>query len=217
MQEIAGPPRRVPRAPTQPVPRGRQYSLLALLGLFVLPFALTALPLIVYPAMLEWGLWANLPGLAAAAGAAFALRPEYLAASRWRAPVPVVAAGVAAAYLLQSALVRWDPVVHRHVHVTWSLFVAAAVLTPVLEELMFRAVLLRGARYRLGTLWGVVAVDSVWAWAHPIHWLAAIQGAILCAVYLWAADSVGASVICHAAMSLVILFPQWSLFLIARR
>jgi hypothetical protein len=217
MQEIAGPPRHVPRALTQPVPRGRQYSLLALLGLFVLLYALALLFYLIHPALLGWGPWSSVPQLFAVVAIAFALRPEYLAASRWRAPVPVVAAGAAAAYLLQSALVRWDPVVHRHVHVTWSLLIYAAVVTPVLEDLMFRAVLLRGACYRLGVTWAFAAVVGFEAWAHPIHWVAAIQGAILCAVYLWAADSVGASVICHAAMDLVVLFPQWSLFLIVRR
>lgn len=217
MEETAGQTRIAPRALIRPVPRERQFSLLALLGLFALPFVLTVLPVIVYPTMLEWGLWANLPGLAAAVAITFALRPEYLAASRWRAPVPVVTVSVAAGYLLQSAFVRWDPAAHRNVHLTWPLFIAAVVVTPVLEELMFRAVLLRGACYRLGTLWAVVAVDCLWARAHPIHWLAAIQGAILCAAYLWAANSVGASVICHAAMSLVILFPQWSLFLLVRK
>ncbi|MGH9473825.1 MAG: lysostaphin resistance A-like protein [Terriglobales bacterium] len=177
-----------------------------------------ALLYLAQPSVVNWGgYWSDVPQSAAVVAIGFALRPEYWAASRWRAPVPVVAAGVAAGYLLQSAFIRWDPVAERRVHVTLLLFVMLVVLVPILEELFFRALLLRGVIYRIGLIWGVVIVDAVWAWAHPIAWIAAIQGLVLCAVYLWAEDSVGASAICHASMSAVILFPQWSLFPLLRR
>lgn len=206
-----------PRALTRHVPRERRYSLLGLFGLFALLYVLAGLFYLAHPAILTWGLWSGAPQLAAVVALAFALRPEYLAASRWRAPVPVVAAGVAAAYLLQSTFIRWVPAAKSHLRVGWAVFVALVIVTPILEELFFRALLLRGVIYRIGLIWGVVIVDAVWAWAHPIYWIAAIQGLILCAVYLWAEDSVGASAICHASMSAVVLFPQWSLFLLLRR
>ncbi|MGH9507296.1 MAG: lysostaphin resistance A-like protein [Terriglobales bacterium] len=217
MQGIVA-PRASPRRPvTRPVPRERQYPLPVLAGFFALPFVLGVALYFAHPEVLGWGPWADPPELAAALAVALALRPEYLTASRWRAPPPVLAAGIAAAYLLQSAFIRWDPVAKRHVHVSWPLFFAVVVVTPILEELFFRALLLRGAIYRLGVVWAVVIVDAAWAWGHPIAWIAAIQGLILCAVYLWADDSVGASAVCHASMNAILLFPQWSLFLLLRR
>ncbi|MGH9466456.1 MAG: lysostaphin resistance A-like protein [Terriglobales bacterium] len=217
MQGIVAPGATTRRRLTRPVPRERQYSLLGLLGLFALVYVLAGLLYLAHPSILTWGLWSNPPELAAALAVAFALRPEYLAASRWRAPAPVLAAGVAAAYLLQSAFIRWDPVAKRHVHVTWPLFLAAVIVTPILEELFFRALLLRGVIYRIGLIWGVVVLDAAWAWAHPTRWDSASVGLVLCAVYLWAEDSVGASAVCHASMNVVILFPQWSLFLLLRK
>lgn len=212
------PPAASRRTLTRPVPPARQYSLLGLFGLFVLLLAVALLLYLVYPAILDWGgYWSDVPQCAAVVAVAFALRPEYLAASRWRAPVRAVAAGVATLYLLQSAFIRWDPAAERQMHVTPLPLVMLVILVPVLEELFFRSLLLRGAIYRLGVIWGIVVVDAAWAWAHPVHWIAGIQGLILCLVYLWAEDSVGASALCHASMNAVVLFPQWSLFLLLRR
>jgi membrane protease YdiL (CAAX protease family) len=56
---------------------------------------------------------------------------------------------------------------------TWALvlsFVAAAVFAPLVEEVLFRAVLYLPLRRALGATWAAVAVSAVFALAHNYGW-----------------------------------------------
>ncbi len=77
MQGIVAPGATPGRRLTRPVPRERQYSLLGLLGLFVLLVAAGLLLYLAHPSILDWGgYWSDVPQSAAIVAIGFALRPN---------------------------------------------------------------------------------------------------------------------------------------------
>ena len=94
-----------------------------------------------------------------------------------------------------------------------SLLVAGALVGPVFEELLFRGVLYRGLRERLGPTPSIALAALVFASAHQafagIHPLQAAGGVLFCLAYEWT-DSLWTPLILHVAGNAALfLAPYW--------
>lgn len=110
--------------------------------------------------------------------------------------------------LLTTALNRPHPDYSQAMYRTWAFYVAAVLLAPVFEELLFRGFMYRGlAGSRAGAAGAVVLTSLAWSLIHvqyDIYWIAMIF--VLGLLLGWARHRTGSTlvaIVLHAANNLL--------------